>query len=167
MSNTEALLKEWKADGNVITEEGLELFVAVRPSGAYGVPYREKVIVKSAPEVWRIYDDVPQWFIDAMHKVQPTSSWWESELPGGPGEEAIMVFQDAFEHSRKFMDHAGWSKEYGKTVLVSEPYALNTEDLLELLKFINTCNLNLSISGESYHYPGATLRIRMEPKDVL
>ena len=71
-----------------------------------------------------------------MHKVQPTSSWWESELPGGPGEEAIMVFQDAFEHSRKFMDHAGWSKEYGKTVLVSEPYALNTEDLLELLKFI-------------------------------
>jgi hypothetical protein len=122
--------------------------------------------IQWAPQVRRIFTDVPQWFIDAMRVVNPSSSWWThtAENWSGDGEAAIMIFQEQFDTSR-WLDHEGWSKEDEDSVLVAEPYSIDGEELAKLMEFVKRCDLDLTIRGTSYHYPSSTLRIEVRPKE--
>jgi hypothetical protein len=109
----------------------------------------------SAPRY--IFEDVPSWFVEAMKKLSPDSHWWEAELPGGDGESSIMVFQDLGFWDSTWFDHSGWVKDS----LVAEPYGLTAEGVAALEKFCTRTGTAYRISGSSYHYPTATLRIEI------
>jgi hypothetical protein len=143
-------------------KKGLEVFIEL-PVGN-GTYYHENITIKQASPVRWIYEDVPQWFIDTIRKVSPDSDLWDIGLPGGDGESSVMIFHEVFGQFPGWLDHAGWSKEWGKTLLVSEPYALDAKSLAELMHFVNTCGLNMKIFGHSYHYPSETIRIETWPK---
>ena len=107
-----------------------------------------------------LFHDVPSWFIQAMRKLSPVSHWWEADLPGGAGEEAMMVFQDLGLSDGRWFDHAGWD-EHDR--LIAEPYALRSEEIAELENVCSRLGARYRISGESYHYPTATLRVEIFP----
>jgi hypothetical protein len=145
-----------------------------------GEKYAEKRPLWIAPpnSGW-IFSGVPQWFVSAMKKIEPTSSWWELDEQmkhvseqerhgwGGETESAVMVFQENFLASRGWLDHAGWAELHGKVRLVSEPYGLDASDVTQLLDFVNRCDLNFDIHGTSYHYPTRTIRIEIYPKGAI
>lgn len=57
-----------------------------------------------------------------------------------------------------WMDHMGSLN--GKAV--SEPYSISMEGIKDLVAFCEESNTTFTIWGESFHYPGRTLRILIE-----
>jgi hypothetical protein len=107
-----------------------------------------------------IFEDVPSWFVEAMKKLAPEPHWWELELPGGDGESSIMAFQDLEFWDSSWFDHVGWVDE----CLVAEPYGIGAEGVAAIEKFCAQTGTVYRMSGSSYHYPTATLRIEIYPK---
>jgi len=139
--------------------------------------YRREVLeLRVADEGRSIFDEPPSWFIETMRSLSPDSHWWQvtKDLDGadsdwgGDGEAAVMVFQGEFRTHDSFdrwFDHAGWVEESGRTIFVSEPYAIDSDATTGLLSFVNKCNLEMKISGLCHHYPSWTFRISLWPKD--
>ena len=135
----------------------------------------EVLNVRVAAEARAIFDDPPCWFIAKMRSLSPDAHWWQITKDveetdsdwGGDGEAAVMVFKDEFRTHDSFdrwIDHEGWVEESGRTIFVSEPYAIDADATTGLLAFVEKCNLEMKISGYSNHYPSWTIRITMRPK---
>ncbi len=100
--------------------------------------------------------NIPQWLIDALRLAHPRHFVWENidALEGGIKEAAWTVLSEY-----RFLDHAGFV-ESGR-VLVSEPYALNQDQLGSLFEFITDGDLHIRFVGLSNYYPSRTLRIEI------
>jgi hypothetical protein len=63
------------------------------------------------------------------------------------------------------LDHWGWVGECDDMdALVSEPYAVDLNDLYKLVALCNEVGWNCVIKGLSGHHPGKTIRIEIKPK---
>jgi hypothetical protein len=106
-----------------------------------------------------IFENVPQWFINAMRRLKPDAHAWDAGLPGGDGEAAVMVFQQLNFWDSSWFDHVGWVGDS----LVAEPYRLTSEGISALTDFCQQSNTKFDITGASFHYPTRTLRIAIRP----
>jgi hypothetical protein len=109
-----------------------------------------------------IFEDVPSWFAEAMRMQAPDSRFWEAELPGGDAEASVMAFQDLGFWNHSWFDHAGWVEDH----LIAEPYGLNAEGIRAIENFCTRTRTTYRISGASYHYPTATLRVEIFPLTI-
>ncbi len=119
------------------------------------------------------FTDPPQWFIDSLKKAFPDNFMWANaaDLPGGEGETSVMVFQAEVPKDEHWLDHWGFCGVGcdedgcgGKEVLISEPYGLSLEQVMELAPFFEKVGWTFNIVGKSAHYPSATIRIEIQPR---
>ena len=71
---------------------------------------------------------------------------------------------------KQWLDHLSFEKrkdleESEVEALISEPYAIGTEDIKEIVKFCEEHSLNVTIDGKSSHNPGACFRITFWKRD--
>jgi hypothetical protein len=140
--------------------------------GLDDVPRRIQIRVGNGPR--DPFIDPPDWFIDSLKKAFPENSLWENaatDLPGGEGEAAVMVFQAEVPKPDGWLDHWGFCGVDcdedgcgGKEVMISEPYGITLTQILELVPFLEKLGWTFRILGESAHCPSATLRIEIQPQ---
>ena len=134
-------------------------------------------IIEDAPELSMFSD-----FYEAIEKMKiPKLSWPEQcgiqqELlnihrkvrydlkPSGKGKKAREILKTApgFLSGGWWLDHV----DFDGDTLISEPYNLGVPALKSLIAFCEQHNLELTISGASWWYPGNTLRIELKRKEA-
>ena len=59
-------------------------------------------------------------------------------------------------------DHfTGWTRDGKRMLLLSQPYHINGDDLLELAMGAKAHGLDLRISAESYYFPGKAILVEL------
>ena len=66
----------------------------------------------------------------------------------------------------RWLDHYGSSKQGDVNVFVAEPYSLTAADLRDVAAFATELGLSVAVGSNSWHYPGATVRIEFRPAEV-
>jgi hypothetical protein len=108
--------------------------------------------------------NIPAWLIAALRKAQPRHYAWKTadQLDGGESEAAWLVLTNSYS---AFLDHAGFITDKRGDVFISEPYALNADQLGTLFEFTSDGDLDFMFSGVSNYHPSATLRISIWKRD--
>jgi hypothetical protein len=86
--------------------------------------------------------------------------------PSGKGKVGNRILKKLMkyrltENDEGFYDHVVVDGD----ILISEPYQINRMGIESLEKFCDLYNLTYMITGESYHYPNATVRIIIKEKN--
>ena len=119
--------------------------------------------VKCAPAKRSVYENVPDWFKAAlMAHATNDLGWDDNDIDDGTN--AVDLFHQI---AGRWQDHTGWSGEGEDSKFVSEPYHLEAQDIENLVETCRVFNFNYQISGHSSHYPSATMRILISPKERL
>lgn len=66
----------------------------------------------------------------------------------------------------RWLDHVGTCDWYGKRAFVTEPYGIDAEALKSAQDFASRIGCECALSSNSWHSPGATLRIVFFEKDA-
>jgi hypothetical protein len=77
-------------------------------------------------------------------------------------ETAVQLFYEAA--GRNVTDHSGFVGVGDQEVFVAEPYGLSLEEISKLAKLVKKADWTFRILGVSAHYPSATLRLEIRPK---
>ena len=148
-----------------------EVLLPTFEDGLQDLPRKLKILVGNGPR--DPFVDPPQWFIDSLKRAFPNNFMWENstDLPGGDGEAAVMVFQAEVPTHDHWLDHWGFvgigcdeDGCSGEEVLISEPYGISLKQITELVSFFEKVGWTFNIVGKSAHYPSATLRIEIKPE---
>lgn len=118
--------------------------------------------LKVGSPVRSLWEAVPDWFKGAAQRVNPDPDKWSGLQDDGEVATDI-VFAS---RGRGWFDHAGWSEEGEKSKLVVEPYALELDDVEDLIAFCEEHDFEFEILGKSRHYPSSTVRISIFPQIV-
>lgn len=112
-----------------------------------------------------LFKDPPQWFVDSMKTTFPSHPFWQNAESVGESETAVMVFRSV----APWLDHAGFcgtnSDENSQDILIAEPYSVSMTQIVELISFFEKLGWVFSITGRSAHYPSATIRLEIKPKE--
>jgi hypothetical protein len=70
-----------------------------------------------------------------------------------------------FRFTGRGSDHVcGWSRNGSRAVLVSQPYHLGSQEIIELAQAHILHDLDIRISSDSYYFPGRSLMIELWKK---
>jgi hypothetical protein len=137
-----------KIDDEYVTFQSLPLYIPEQP--------RE------------IHDGPPMWAITVARRLKPNHFVWANvdSFPGGESEAAVSLLIDEFGNASDShngsLDHYGWVEDEDRgTILVSEPYGLNQDQIDRLSAVCRKAGLAFRLVGFSNHYPSRTLRIEI------
>lgn len=164
-------VREYFAEDGQLSVESPRVWLPRSEDGLQDSPREVKILVADGPR--DPFDDPPQWFIDSMKKAFPDHPFWTNaeELPGGDSEASVMIFQDAISKREHWLDHWGFVGAKGEDscdsdeVLVTEPYGISLMQIAELIPLFSKCGWTFNIVGKSAHYPSATIRLEIKPKE--
>ncbi len=117
--------------------------------------------IRIGPTVRPRQDGIPDWFLRAMMDFAPERDGWDDE---GPQNRLYALDVFSMASSGHWMDHTGWSGEGEDSVFISEPYWLKQDDIEGLIETCRKFGFKFQMTGQSSHYPSATLRIMISPK---
>jgi hypothetical protein len=146
------------ADAETAVVDEPSVLVKTDVDGLLDVPRRIKVQVGTLPR--DPYDAPPAWFVEGCKKLFPKEDWANSAE-----ETAVSLFYSECSVS-SLLDHWGWvGAGDGNDVLISEPYGIDSDDLKKLEALCDKIGWTFSIQGVSGHYPSATIRIVINPRE--
>jgi hypothetical protein len=126
--------------------------------GMLDLPRKIRVQVGTLPR--DAFDAPPSWFVEGCKKLFPEEDWADDAE-----ETAVALFGSACSFG-PLLDHWGWIGECDDNdALISEPYRAHWHDLKNLGVICDEAGWKLSIQGVSGHYPSATFRIVINPKE--
>ena len=66
------------------------------------------------------------------------------------------------------LDHTTYwkDKKTGKRVIITEPYQINTDDLLRIADIVRKENLQVMITADSAYFPGVTVCVKYELNEL-
>ncbi len=138
-----------------------EVFLPAFVDGLQDCPRKVKIRVANGPRDH--FDCPPSWFVQAIK--EDNAEYFSTVEPDLQGEMAVSLVG-----SNKWLDHWGWCELYDgngdfvEDVLVTEPYALTSNDVEQIASLSARHSWTFRILGESSYYPSATLRVEIRPR---
>lgn len=106
----------------------------------------------------KVENGIPSWVLTALNSRFPRLSY--PQHPGDAYNFSLTTLSDS-----SWSDNAGHIKVDGTELLVSEPFGskINLKMLEGLEEFVNLVDADYWFSPNSWHAPGGTVRIVIEP----
>lgn len=100
---------------------------------------------------------VPAWLRYACLRVYGRSAWWGTCGPAVV-QRAAVACGDSY-----WLDHFGSTIVGGIQCFVAEPYPQSVDSLRAAERFANSIGADMTVSADSWWYPGATIRLLFSP----